>query len=413
MRRSLTSALLLAAGFCASLHAQTAFGNWLSAYNSTLQSYAAKPGIPNIYSFTVLAGNNLVPMYFDTDARAFSASVIPTPGLCTSSTFGTTGVRCAADASLKATYGSGEGLNQSRPGPSPAAAQPRALTGAHEQLPTVRQIPFPPAFPNQTTAPPVPRCDAAHDGPLVVVNHNKASVTILGSCSGTVLKTIPVTSNPLQVEILPDGSQALVTSFDGAITFIDLSTLTVSATMQVSSAYNPTGISISPDGTKAYLAVLTDQGALLTIDIAKKQVTRTLNFSGYPQSVLLTPDGSLAWVVFPLDDKVLVIDTLTNTLVRTLSGFNPSAVAFNSTGTQAFLAFGEPGQVLVIDTTTYQLLKTINVGQNPGEIGISPDDTFAVVTNFDGQSVTIINLATYATTNIPVPGPAYGLSMRY
>jgi hypothetical protein len=89
-------------------------------------------------------------------------------------------------------------------------------------------LPFPSVFPDQTTSPPTPPCDAVHDEPLIVVEHLDNKVLIIGSCSGQLLANLDVFSNPLEVDILPDGSKALVTSFDGAITFIDLTTYAIS-----------------------------------------------------------------------------------------------------------------------------------------------------------------------------------------
>lgn len=425
-RRTFHSALLLSAvTVCPSLLGQgnpapRDFGNWLSSYGSTLSGYQANPGVPMIFPFTVLAGNDLISMYVDTDSHGYLASVIPTPGLTSSSVCGTTGVRCAADASLTSSRSaaSGQGEQIFQPAVRPGAPQTRppyranATTSSHPPLPTFQLLPFSPVFPNQFTAPPAPVCDAIHDVPLVVVNHATASVSIYGSCSGTLIKKIPVTSNPLQAEITPDGTTAIVTNFDSAITFINLSTLTAT-TVQTSGIYNPSGISISPDGARAYITSLSSVGALLIVDIQKRQIIQTLTLTEYPQSVFLTPDGSQAWISYPLDGKIDVLDTLTTTIIKTLPLEFPAAVAFNSTGTLVFVALQIQGVVRVLNAATYEFVRDIQVGESPDEIGIAPDDSFMVVTNYDGQSVTVINLNGYSTITVALPDSPMGLSMRY
>ncbi len=154
-------------------------------------------------------------------------------------------------------------------------------------------------------------------------------------------------------------------------------------------------------------------GALLTIDTQTRQIIQTLPLGAYPQSVFLTPDRSLAWVTFPLNNEVDVVDTLTNTIVKRLGANGPYGVAFNSTGTLAFITFRTSGIVEVLNTTTYAFVQNITVGSGPVEIGMAPDDSFAAVTNFDGQSLTLIDLNGYATTTIPLAGPPLGLTLRY
>ena len=74
------------------------------------------------------------------------------------------------------------------------------------------------------------------------------------------------------------------------------------------------------------------------IDVAGRRITGAIPVTTYPQSVYVTPDGLLAYVTFPFNDLIYVIDTLTNTVSRTLQVRNPYGVAFNSTGTRAYIA---------------------------------------------------------------------------
>jgi DNA-binding beta-propeller fold protein YncE len=344
-------------------------------------------------------------------AQGYLASIIPTPGLTSSSVCGTAGVRCAADAT-RSSSGSGEALNQIARikgyGPKAAGSVPR------QQLPTFRMLPFPPVFPNQSSiTPPEPACGAGNEYMVLQVEHGNSQVGVLGACSSTVIMNIPVTSRPLEIRLLPDGSQAIATSYDNAITFIDVASNAVVATIQTPFAINPSGIAVSPDGTRAYVTDYNDPGNLLIIDVQKHQILQTVPLgSGYPQSVFVTRDGSLAWVTFPFDNKIVVVDTLTNTIVKTLGADSPFGVAFNSTGTLAYVPSRSANAIEVFNTTTYASLPRIPTGNGPTEIGIAPDDTFAIVTNFDGNSLTFINLSDNSTNTIPIPASPEGLDIR-
>src|SRR5206468_214787 len=101
--------------------------------------------------------------------QGYLTSIIPTPGLTPSSTCGTTGVRCAADAHFAVT-GQGEDQGGGRAAVSPPLPP----------LPTFRMLPFPPVFPDQTSPPPEPACDAAHDYVVLAVEHLNDQVQALG-----------------------------------------------------------------------------------------------------------------------------------------------------------------------------------------------------------------------------------------
>jgi YVTN family beta-propeller protein len=340
----------------------------------------------------------------------YLASIIPAPGLTSSSVCGTTGVRCAADSHFAVT-GQGEALNQSA---APQGSEPRAAaTSAIVPRPTFRMLPFAPVFPNQTVTPPRPACGSGNEYTILSVEHLNSRVVAIGGCSGTIFATIPVTSRPLEIKLLPDGSQAIVTSFDNAITFIDVASLTVVATIQTTANVNPSGIAVSPDGSHAYVTNYTDPGAsLLTIDVAAQKIVQTLPLDSYPQSVFVNPDGTLAWITFPFNNEIAVVDTLTNTVVKTIGADSPFGVSFNSTGTLAFVAARNPGAVDVYDTTTYRSVRRIPVGAGPSEVGIAPDDLFAIVGNFDGSSLTVVNLADYSTNTVSLPGTPEGMTIR-
>ena len=171
---------------------------------------------------------------------------------------------------------------------SPHAAQ--ANTFMH--LAPYRDVPFPPLYSSTVPLSPV-TCDPSRNANALIVNHTASAVTRVDACTGTVLATISVTSNPLQVAQTPDASTALVTSFDGALTFIDLNTNQVAYKLDLSQ-YFPSGLAISSDGSLAYVTSFDDvTAALLVIDIAKRSIVQTVPLTGYPQSVFLTPNGSL------------------------------------------------------------------------------------------------------------------------
>jgi YVTN family beta-propeller protein len=225
-------------------------------------------------------------------------------------------------------------------------------------------------------------------------------------CTGQIVATIAVPDLPLQVRVTPDGSQAIVASYSGAITFIDTATNTVSGTIQMPNNQNfaPSGIAITPDGSYALVTNYLDppDSYLSVVDIADKQITGKIPLdTAFPQSVFINPDGTLAWITFPWNSNVEVMDILTGTIVAVFRTVEPFSIAFNPTGTRAFLSSGS-GSVQVIDTSNYHVIKTIPADIGATDLQITPDGTSVFVNNSGAKSVTVIETQSLTAASIDV-----------
>ena len=286
-------------------------------------------------------------------------------------------------------------------GPNGYARKPHATgSGTAAYLPQqLRDLPFLPDVPPSTN----PVCDSTYPDVFQTV-HTQALVTRISTCPFKIKVSIPVVTRPLQVAITPDGSTALVTSFDNAVNFINLSTNTVVYTLMTDPSINPHGLAITPDGTRAYISSFNTNGVIAVIDLGSRQITTTLPTISFAQGLTLTPDGSQLWVTSPLAASVDIFDTLTNTRVTGLNIAQTSDVAFNSTGTRAYITTSAtiPGSVVVVDTSTYQTITSYTVGLDPVDIQMSYADQFLVVNNNGEGSISVIDLmkGAVATTQL-------------
>jgi YVTN family beta-propeller protein len=268
------------------------------------------------------------------------------------------------------------------------------------------QLSFPPFYQARFVPSPQP-CDPSNTGLVYVVNHTLNTVVQMAACTGRIVAKIPVGSNPLKVAVTPDGKLALVTMYDGGVAFIDTSTNQVAFTLPTGTNVHPSGIDITPDGTQAWITNYFDDGSsVLVIDIAQRKIINTIPVPTFPQSVYISPDGLLAWVTLPFNNAIYVIDTLTQTVARTLGVTAPYGIAFNSTGTRAYIANNGSSTIQVMDTTTYQTVKTYNVGTAPVDVLITNDNGFLFVTNNGGGSVSVIDLTNDDVQTVAVgPNP--------
>jgi DNA-binding beta-propeller fold protein YncE len=256
-----------------------------------------------------------------------------------------------------------------------------------------------------------PQCLASANPTYYETAHIDGVVTNVNACTGATIATINVTSLPLQVRVTPDGTQAIVSHFSSAVSFIDTASNTVTDVLQTPLTFTPSGLAISPDGRYALITNLQPMGpggaAIGVIDIASRTMTSMIPLDiDYPQSVFINPDATLAWVAYPFNSAVEVIDLLTGTVVRELFFDEPISVAFNATGTVAYVAEG--AGVDVIDTTTYAITTKVSTGSVPADLLVTPDGAYVVVNNSTGMSVSVIDTQTLTASTLGVSGVPRG-----
>ncbi len=330
--------------------------------------------------------------------------------------------------------------NQSRPSTmtepvnSPAAAPP-GLNGPNGDPLATRIFPFAVSSPAADATPPslintfpwtvpmfLPPAFPPSDGgrrrtslctpnlETFLVNHGTDSVTAIGICPVRVVKEIPVRSNPLQIAITPDALTAVVTSYDGAVTFIDTATNSVKGVLDLFN-YNPSGIAISPDSTRAYVTHYLDLSpSLLVIDIPNRKLLSTIPLPKmYPRVVVLTPDGTQAWVNYYADRVVTIVDLLTGTVASSVDVGTQAdtGMAFNATGTKAYIAV-YPNQVFVVDTASLATLARLTVGQSPADVIATPDGKLWVSTETDAGVWRIDQRTSKVLGLIPLNGQTTG-----
>jgi YVTN family beta-propeller protein len=270
-------------------------------------------------------------------------------------------------------------------------------------LPFLPQVPAP--------APPT-NCDPSVPD-VITANHTLALVTRISTCPFAIKVAIPVVTRPLQIAITPDGTTALVTSFDNAVNFINLATNKVTFTLSTDFSINPNGIAISPDGTTAYITSFNNTNSVVeAIDLGTRTVTTNIPVDTYPQGAFLTPDGSQLWVTFPFGQAVYVIDTLSKTIATLVPVGLSTGVSFNYTRSTADItsSAGQSGSVVAVSTATFQVVKTYAVGAGPTDIAMAYADQFLVVNNNAGGSVSIIDLNTGTVTTTALGSAPKGIA---
>ena len=247
-----------------------------------------------------------------------------------------------------------------------------------------------------------------------VVNIGASTVSVIDTLTNTVAGTISTGTTEQGRNCLaftPDGRHAYVVG-DGDILVIDTATHTVATTISVagfSGTDQPNFVVVSPDGARAYITNFDHE--MRVVDTATNTVIDTIDVGQGAAFIAVTPDSVRVYVINSGDSTVSVIDAATDTIIDTIAigagpgVAGPGALVFSPDGTSAYLSYGARDQVtrpplgvvLVIDTATNAITRTINVGAY-GWLVISPDGSQLYATDLDDNTLSIVDTSTNAVT---------------
>jgi YVTN family beta-propeller protein len=162
--------------------------------------------------------------------------------------------------------------------------------------------------------------------------------------------------------------------------------------------------------TRAY--VTNPGGSVTVIDVNTSTVVTKIpvcSDSCFPTIPAVTPNGARVYVTNSFHNTVTVIDTLTNTVIDTITvGQSPSGIAITPDGTRAYVA-SRNRTISVIDTSTNTVIATIAANGDPLAVAITPDGTRAYVSNTTG-SVSVVDTGTNTIiTNILILDFPFGV----
>jgi len=210
------------------------------------------------------------------------------------------------------------------------------------------------------------------------------------------------------VAAAPSGTLLVLNKSDDTVSFIDLATQQVAATLPTGDA--PHEIAVSGDGKTAVIA---NYGAaapghtLTVVDVPAKQVLRTIDLGDYRK-----PHG-IAWLQ---GDEVAVTVEASKALliVAVNEGKVKHAIATDQEGShmvavspkhrRAFTANIGSGTTTVVDLSTHKRITDIATGRGAEGIAVSPDGSEVWVTNRDANTLSVIDPGTLKITATLKPG---------
>lgn len=212
---------------------------------------------------------------------------------------------------------------------------------------------------------------------LPLVYENK--IAVIDLAKGEVLSHIATQTAPFQALVSADGTVAYVSNLGGRPP--------KGKELFASPMLKPDErIVVDARGIAA-------SGTVVRIDLATGKTTHTLPVGLHPTAMAWDETRGRLYVANGNSESVSVIDTKSNTVVRTLElqpfsekvrGIAPTALALSRDGSELFVACGGINAVAVLNTGTGSLRGLIPTGWYPNGLAVSPDGKHLAITSLLG-----------------------------
>lgn len=236
---------------------------------------------------------------------------------------------------------------------------------------------------------------------LYVTNQLDNSVSVIEPTSGNTVATIPVGDTPQA--IVYNGNYVYVAQVyygtGGGVTVIDPRTNSVITTISTAT-FGISHLALNPNGTRLYAS--DQQSRVYVIDTTSNTVVNTLTGFTAAQGIAVDPSDTHVYIVNGSSPGwVSVLNTSNYSTVATIPvGNNPLSIAVTPDGSKAYTGNYASNNVSVINTSTFQVVNTIPEGQNVTDIRVNPSGTYAYVMNqnwFNGPgNISVINTSSDA-----------------
>lgn len=237
---------------------------------------------------------------------------------------------------------------------------------------------------------------------LLVGNKGEDSFGIYDLADGKQLAKLPTGSQPHEIAVMGDGTQAAVVNYGGStIDIIDLDPLGKVATIELSPNKRPHGLLWMPRSERL-IATTEGSNSIAIVEPDGKITSIATGQQGSHMIALLGEER--AFVANIGSGTVSVLDLKANTKLRDLTvGGKPEGIAV--AGGKMFVGDLTAPRLSAFDAATYEKLGELTIDGNAIRVIASPDGKTIATSNIDKGTVTLIDTATHSVLrSFPVSG---------
>ncbi len=157
-------------------------------------------------------------------------------------------------------------------------------------------------------------------------------------------------------------------------------------------------------GEGAFYYTANEGGSISKVDASSNTLVKSVTCEGIVHNVQISPTGTiLGAVLIPkmaspgkqmdMSGLALFFDTKSDELIKRVTvGNHPAHIVYTQSGKYALVTNSEDNTVSVIDAKNYAPIKAISTGKGPHGFRISKDSKYAYIANMGEDTVSVINL---------------------
>lgn len=225
-----------------------------------------------------------------------------------------------------------------------------------------------------------------------VPNPEGYNIAVVDVGSNEVTRIIELPMKPNDLAFHPDGERAVLTLLghatgkQGAVTVLDVASGETTDPVMVGT--QPEELVLTADGSRAYVV----SKSLWVIDVEANEVATEVHLPYWCYDAVMSPDGASLFLTATFGhDKIVVVDTASNSVTGTIDVPMPACMAFTDDDRHVIVSNVYNNSVQRVDVVTGEASEPAPVAPMPSYLALTADGARAVLCHPAGDSVTILD----------------------
>ena len=263
---------------------------------------------------------------------------------------------------------------------------------------------------------------AAQNFPLVIVE-KKAGAVGFYSPEGQRLAGVKIGDHPHEIVLAPDGHTAYISDNGilwmqnageggNTISIVDVKSRTKLGTINLGNYRRPHGLALDAKRNRL-LSTIENPDGLLLIDLNTRKVVRKFDVQGVdPHMVLLSPDGEVAFVSNTTTNTIAAIHLATGKTKLIPTDKRPQGGVLSKDGKLIYMTNSDGNSITILDVARQENIGRIETGKGPNRIALTPDGKTLVYSMLADETLGFVDIAARKQTLVlKLPGPPLSMLM--